>query len=70
MGRDKLSFEERYSYVEEEIETIKEIARDPMKNRLWLEQEECWQALAAIFDLVAALESPEPEKYVSHIHIH
>jgi DNA-directed RNA polymerase len=29
--------------------------KDPLNNREWLDLEDCWQALAAMFELDAAL---------------
>ena len=46
------------------------MARDPIKHRKWLEYEDQWQSLAAIFELVEAMENPRPEEHVSHLHIH
>ena len=43
---------------------------DPIKNREWLEFEDCWQTLAAMLDYTAALKHPNPAQYVSHLHIH
>jgi DNA-directed RNA polymerase len=41
-----------------------------LRHREWLEVEDCWQSLAAMLELDAALSSPNPEEYVSHIHVH
>lgn len=70
MGKDKLSFPERVEYVDSMMELIKKCAKDPIQNREWTEFEDAWQSLAAMFDYVAALESPDPTKYVSHLHVH
>lgn len=32
--------------------------------------EDSWQAIASIIDLSSALRSPNPEEYVSYLHIH
>ena len=44
--------------------------KDPLRHREWLEFEDCWQALAGMIDLDAALNAENPETYVSHLHIH
>jgi len=70
MGKDKLCFAEREAYIDENIDLIYKCVSDPMKHREWLKFEDCWQSLAAMFELSNALKSPNPELFVSHIHIH
>ncbi len=55
MGKDKLSFSDRILYVDSMMGLIEKCAKDPLKNREWLKFEDCWQSLAAMFDLYAAL---------------
>ena len=70
MGHDKLPINERIAIVETNMEMFKDISKDPVKNREWLALEDPWQSLASIYDLIAATESPDPEKYVSRLHVH
>lgn len=70
MGKDKLSFPERIAFVESMMGVVELCVSDPMKNRQWVEFEDCWQTLAAMFDLIAAMKHPKPEEYISHLHIH
>ena len=35
MGKDKLSMEERMTYVDQNIDSIIRCAKDPMKNQEW-----------------------------------
>lgn len=70
MGKDKLSFSERIAFVDSMLGLVEKIAEDPISNQQWLEFEDCWQSLAAIFDLYAALKHPNPEQYISYLHIH
>lgn len=70
MGHDKLPITERMAIVENNMNLFKDIVKDPIKNREWLALEDPWQSLASIYDLVAAIESPDPEKYVSRLHVH
>lgn len=70
LGNDKLTMDGREKYAESIVEMVHRIANDPINNREWLDAEDCWQSLATIFDLHAALTSPNPEEYVSHLHIH
>lgn len=70
MGFDKLKIAERISIVEKLMPDIKDMARDPIKYRKWLDFEDSWQSLATIFDLVEAMNSKNPEEYISRLHIH
>lgn len=70
MGKDKLPNDEREAYGESLIPMVQRICNDPIKNREWLEVEDCWQSLAAMFELDAAIKSGDPENFVSHLHVH
>ena len=70
MGHDKLPIEDRIKVVEDSMQMILDIAKDPVKNREWLALEDPWQSLASIFDLTDAMKSEDPEKYVSRLHVH
>lgn len=70
MGKDKLSFPDRVLYAESVLPLVEKCVKDPLNNREWLEVEDCWQTLAAMFDLYHAMNHPNPEEYVSHLHIH
>ncbi|EGR33869.1 hypothetical protein IMG5_034000 [Ichthyophthirius multifiliis] len=70
LGVDKLSFDQRVAYTESQFENIKRWASDPIKNREWLQVEDCWQALSAIFEVSEALQLENPEDHISHLHVH
>ncbi len=70
MGKDKLSFPERLSYVESLMGVIEQCVADPIKNRQWLEFEDSWQTLASMFELTTAMKHPKPEEHISHLHLH
>lgn len=70
-GFDKASLLGREAFAMEHLSDIYDSANNPLKGaRWWLQAEDPWQCLAACFELVAALESPEPTKYVSSLPIH
>ncbi|EEY15193.1 DNA-directed RNA polymerase [Verticillium alfalfae VaMs.102] len=70
-GFDKASLRERESFAMDNLVNIFDSASKPMEgNRWWLKAEDPWQCLAACFELKAALESPEPTKFVSHLPVH
>lgn len=60
MGKDKATLMEKLEFVDDNIGLIKSIAEDPLKERVWLTYEDCWQALGAIFELNEALKHPNP----------
>ncbi|CAK1358234.1 unnamed protein product [Cercospora beticola] len=67
-GHDKASMEERVEFTMKHLDDIYDSVRNPLDGRRWwLQAEDAWQTLAACFELVAALESPDPAKFVSHL---
>ncbi len=70
-GFDKASFEERQKFTEDHLAEIYDSANNGLKGaRWWLNAEDPWQCLAACIEIRNALESPNPEQYVSHLPIH
>ncbi|KAI1192179.1 DNA-directed RNA polymerase [Nemania serpens] len=70
-GYDKASLEEREAFAMEHIEDISDSVTRPLTGqKWWLKAEDPWQCLAACFELKAALDSPDPTKYVSHLPVH
>ena len=63
----KESFQTRIMWVDDNIEKIKEMVSDPLRNLWWLEADMPFVFYAACCDLVRALSMPYPEAYVSHI---
>jgi DNA-directed RNA polymerase len=66
-GHDKIGFDERVAWASEREELWRNIAKDPLKHREWAEADSPWQALAAVFEFVGALE--EGDGFVSHLPI-
>jgi DNA-directed RNA polymerase len=70
-GYDKASITEREAFTMENLDNIFDSAAHPLDGkRWWLKAEDRWQCLAACFELRAALQSPEPTKYVSSLPVH
>ncbi|KAI0888974.1 DNA/RNA polymerase [Annulohypoxylon maeteangense] len=70
-GYDKASLKERESFVMDHLEDIYDSATNPLTGKQWwLQAEDSWQCLAACFELKAALQSPDPFRYVSHLPVH
>lgn len=70
-GYDKASLKDRESFAMQNLDKVFDSAHNPLKGkRWWLEAEDPWQCLAACMELTAALESPDPSKFVSHLPVH
>jgi len=70
-GVNKVSFDDRVKYAEENLAEIIDSAENPLDgNRWWLEADDAWQCLACCFELRDALRMKDPTKFVSHIPIH
>lgn len=70
-GYDKASLKEREQFATDHMKDIYDSATNPLTgNRWWLQAEDAWQCLATCFELKAALESPDPVRYVSHLPVH
>ena len=75
-GFDKASFEERAQWAIEHEELILDNAQHPIdpenprNGKWWTTADSPWQALACILELADALQSGNPEEFVSHLPIH
>lgn len=70
-GYDKASFEERLRFTENHLAEIYDSVNNPLDgNKWWLEAEDPWQCLAACNELKAALDLPDPTRYVCQLAIH
>lgn len=56
MGKDKLTLPNREAYVDSIIDIVHKVADNPYNNIEWQEADNPWQALAAIFEVSAALK--------------
>ena len=72
-GVDKVSFQERYNWIEDHEEEILAIAQDPFNNRGWSDTidgvaiDKPWQFLAFCFEWAGYCE--QGERFISHIPI-
>ena len=70
-GFDKASFTEREMFANEHLDDIYDAAENPLSGRRWwLEAEDPWQCLATCIELKNALDSEDPQRFVSHLAIH
>ena len=70
-GYDKASFKDRVRFTENHLAEIYDSVNNPLDgNRWWLKAEDPWQCLATCNELKAALDSPDPTRYVCQLGIH
>lgn len=70
-GVEKLSYDDRLSFVENNIAEILDSADNSLNgNRWWLKAEDPFQCLAACINLTEALKSSSPHTVISHLPIH
>ena len=70
-GFAKASLAEREEFSTEHWADILDSAENPLGGqRWWAGGEDPWQTLAACKELKAALESPDPTQFVSHLAVH
>ena len=70
-GFDKASFEDRQKFTENHLTEIYDSANNGLNgNKWWLKAEDPWQCLAACIELRNALDSPDPQQFISHLPIH
>ncbi|KAF9872353.1 putative DNA-dependent RNA polymerase [Colletotrichum karsti] len=70
-GFDKASLKDRAAFAMDNLTDVFDSANNPLNGKQWwLKAEDPWQCLATCYELKAALESPDPTKYVSHLPVH
>jgi len=70
-GFDKASLLDREAFAVDHLDEIFDSVTKPLTGKKWwLKGEDPWQVLGACFELKAALESPDPTKFVSHLPVH
>lgn len=70
-GYDKASFKERRDFAMEHLADIYDSADNPMHGeKWWLKAEDPWQCLGACIELKNALESSDPQRFMSHLPVH
>jgi DNA-directed RNA polymerase, mitochondrial len=70
-GKDKMSFDERAAFVDENLERIKDSVRSPFDGeRWWLSLEDPFQGLATCYEIIQAIDSGDPASYKCSLPVH
>ncbi|KAB5539490.1 hypothetical protein GE09DRAFT_1139012 [Coniochaeta sp. 2T2.1] len=70
-GFDKASLTDRENFASENMDNIIDSVNNPLNGRRWwLQAEDPWQCLATCYELKAAMDLPDPTKYISHLPVH
>lgn len=70
-GYDKASLTDRAQYADAHLEDIRDSVENPLTGRRWwLQAEDPWQCLATAHELIKAIDSGNPENFVSHLPVH
>lgn len=70
-GKDKMSFDDRSRYVDDNMESIRECVRDPFSgNKWWMELDDPFQGLATCREIVYAIDSGNPATYICSLPVH
>uniref|UniRef100_A0A2S2PVK5 DNA-directed RNA polymerase n=2 Tax=Sipha flava TaxID=143950 RepID=A0A2S2PVK5_9HEMI len=65
------SIEERLHYAEEILSDILDSANNPLGGKMWwADSENPWQTLACCIEILNALQSKNPEHFISHFPVH
>ncbi len=70
-GANKMSFDDRVKYSEDNLENIRNSARDPFGGDMWwMSCEEPFQALATCKEIINAIDSGCPSTYLCSLPVH
>jgi DNA-directed RNA polymerase len=68
MGNDKVSLTERIEFTNSKLDLVYDSVKDPFGgSRWWLEADDPWQCIGTCNELVRAIDSGNPEEYVSQL---
>jgi DNA-directed RNA polymerase len=70
-GNDKITFDQRAEFTENNMDNIRAAVDDPFgENRWWMTLDDPFQALATCHEIVNAIDSGDPENYQSSLPVH
>lgn len=70
-GNDKITFDQRAEFTDNNMENVRASVDDPFgENRWWMTLDDPFQALATCHEIVKAIDSGDPETYESSLPVH
>ena len=70
-GNDKITFEERATFTDENMENVRAAVEDPFgENRWWMSLDDPFQGLATCYEIIRAIDSGDPENYECSLPVH
>jgi len=70
-GNDKLTFDGRAEFTEENMENVRAAVSEPFgENRWWMTLDDPFQGLATCQEIVNAIDSGDPESYMCSLPVH
>eukprot|EP00522_Entomoneis_paludosa_P007714 CAMPEP_0172440348 /NCGR_PEP_ID=MMETSP1065-20121228/993_1 /TAXON_ID=265537 /ORGANISM="Amphiprora paludosa, Strain CCMP125" /LENGTH=1049 /DNA_ID=CAMNT_0013189139 /DNA_START=238 /DNA_END=3387 /DNA_ORIENTATION=- len=69
-GNDKISYDDRAAFVDENIDVVRRSAENPFEERWWMELDDPFQGLSTCQEIVNAIDSGKPEEYACSLPVH
>jgi DNA-directed RNA polymerase, mitochondrial len=70
-GKNKMSFDDRVKFVDENMDHIRESATNPFSDDpWWMKLEDAFQGLATCQEIIRAIDSGNPETFMSSLPVH
>jgi DNA-directed RNA polymerase len=70
-GKDKMSFDARAQYVEDNFENVRASVNAPFaEGAWWMTLEDPFQGLATCYEIIRAVDSNDPESYMCPLPVH
>jgi DNA-directed RNA polymerase len=70
-GKDKMSFDDRAKYVDDNIDNVREAVDNPFSDDpWWMTLEDPFQGLATCHEIIRAIDSGDPESYMCSLPVH
>jgi DNA-directed RNA polymerase len=70
-GKDKMSFDDRVKFVDDNLEQVRLSAEDPFAGeRWWMSLEDPFQGLATCLEIIDAIDCGNPESFLCSLPVH
>jgi DNA-directed RNA polymerase len=70
-GKDKMSFDARAKYVDDNFENVRASVNDPFaEGAWWMTLDDPFQGLATCYEVIRAVDSGNPESYLCPLPVH